>query len=59
MKEIQNEERSESYTSMDPSWAVKYPYGWDYPAACANESAGKGGWAASVDRQHGKAFVHG
>ena len=40
--------------SMYPYW-LNYPFGWTYPAACAN-SGSAGGWAASVDQQHGKSL---
>lgn len=36
---------------------LKYPYGWNYPAACASEPTGKGGWAASVDLQTGNDLI--
>ena len=43
---------TEPFMSMYPYW-LNYPYGWNYPAACTN-SGKPGGWAASVDQQHGK-----
>jgi hypothetical protein len=51
----ENGEAKQSYMSTYAYW-LKYPYGWNYPAACASESGKKGGWAASVDSQTGNNF---
>jgi len=43
---------TDSYLSMYPYW-LKYPFGWDFPAACASAKGKiKGGWAASVDQSY-------
>jgi len=44
-------EVGEEYLKMYPYW-LKVPESWKFPASCANSGKeGKGGWAASVDRQ--------
>ena len=58
-KEAEIETKVEGDVKTDqviyPYWK-KVPPGWDYPAACASGLAGKGGWAASVDREKGMIF---
>ena len=44
-------DEGEEYLKMYPYW-LKVPEEWKFPAACANSGKnGRGGWAASVDRQ--------
>jgi hypothetical protein len=52
-KEEKGDVLGPQYMWMYPYW-LKYPFGWNYPAACVSGGAGRGGWAASIDPQASK-----
>jgi hypothetical protein len=53
---IDGDVKADQNNPVYPYWK-KIPPGWDYPAACGSGIGGKGGWAASVDRQKGFDFL--